>query len=319
MIVLVVIIGLFGLDLFLAKFGFFKVAPWSVYIGQHEFIEKISKNTVPDRYLLTPKTDEDFCNWPLDRMSLSASYAPLFGIYSIQGMEVMRVNHYEHFIDLMKKIPTLEAAKRLFDISGVRYIITSYKMDDKNFRLLKEIPVYEKNAYLYEYLQYPGRFLMFNRAVYVEDTKAAMEKLNDNAIDLRTTLIIIDKDRKQSDDDGRTPGAATLVSYDANKVIIECEAKTDVFLYVSDTWYPGWKAYIDGKQTKIYRANVAFRAVEIPAGKHRVAFRYVPLSFYCGLVLTCIGIFLCWYLIKRDNKARLLQSTAAQHSTLQSS
>ena len=327
-ILLLIIISLFGLDLFMAKFGFFKVAPWSFYMGRHEFIGELTKNTDRERYFVTPKTQEAFPEWPADRMSLGAGYAPLFNIFSIDGVEVMRVNHQEHFLNLIKRTPTLEAVKKLFDISGVRYLITSYKMDDKDFRLLKDVPVNEKNsAYLYEYLLYPGRFLLFNKAVYVEDTTAAMEKLTDSTIDLRSTLILIGKGKGlnspqsppldlssrsggkggeggiesfHKEGAGGLVGTATLVSYGANKVVIECEAKTDAFLYVSDTWYPSWKAYIDGKQAKIYRANVAFRAVEIPAGKHVVTFRYIPLSFYCGLVLTCIGILLCWYLIRRD-------------------
>lgn len=315
-IVLLIIIGLFGLDLFMAEFGFYKVAPWNYYMRQHEFIGELKKNVDRGRYFLTPKTYEVFHYWPEDRMSLTAGYAPLFGVFSIDGLEVMRVGNYEHFLNLIKSTPTLESAKRLFDISGVRYLITSYEMSDKDFRLLKDVPIKEKNAYLYEYLPYPGRFLLFNKVIYVDDTKAAIEKLTDSTINLRSTLILIDKgkgpnqpsrpftpvrENRGKGETGGLVGMATLVSYNANKVIIECEAKADAFLYVSDTWYPGWKAYIDGQETKIYRANLAFRAVEVPAGKHVVIFKYVPLSFYIGLCFTLIGIGLSIYLIKRGN------------------
>jgi hypothetical protein len=220
----------------------------------------------------------------------------------------------------MKRTQTLESAKRLFDISSVRYVITSYKMDDKAFRLLKDVPINENSAYLYEYLPYPGRFLMFNKVIYVDDTKAAIEKLTDNTIDLRSTLVLIGKDKSSNPPrstaspsfmrtglkggNSGLAGTATLVSYNANKVIIECEAKTDAFLYLSDTWYPGWRAYVDGTKTEIYRADLAFRAVEIPKGSHRVVFRYVPISFYIGLFLTISGIVLCVWLIRRERKNR---------------
>ena len=59
---------------------------------------------------------------------------------------------------------------------------------------------------------------------------------------------------------------------------------------------------MDGKETKIYRANLAFRAVEVPKGKHTVVFKYVPMSFYIGLCLTIIGILLCIWLWRRDKK-----------------
>jgi len=291
-------------DLFLANYGFYRTASWQLYMSKHTFIENLTKNKETERYYTTEKTYKEFEDFPYDRAALSPAYASIFGLYTVWGAEVLRVSNYEHFLNLIKRTPTPEAAKRLFDISGVRYVITSNKMDDKDFRLLKDVPVKEKNAYLYEYLLYPGRFLMFTRVIYVDDTKAAIEKLADSTIDLRSTLILIDKDKKQKGGKGGLVGTATLVSYNANKMIIECEAKTDAFLYVSDTWYPGWKAYIDGKQAKIYRANLAFRAVEVPAGKHVVIFKYVPLSFYIGLCFTLIGIGLSIYLVKRDRKCK---------------
>jgi uncharacterized membrane protein YfhO len=95
-------------------------------------------------------------------------------------------------------------------------------------------------------------------------------------------------------------GTVTIASYKPNKAILNCETNQDAFLYVSDTYYPGWRAYVDGKRTKIYRANLAFRAGKVPKGKHTVVFRYVPISFYIGLCLTIFGILLCIYLLRRD-------------------
>ena len=72
---------------------------------------------------------------------------------------------------------------------------------------------------------------------------------------------------------------------------------------------------MDGKETKIYRANLAFRAVEVTAGKHRIIFRYVPLSFYLGLLVTLIGIGLCIFLIIRDKRLSPHKATVVQTAT----
>ena len=55
---------------------------------------------------------------------------------------------------------------------------------------------------------------------------------------------------------------------------------------LADTYYPGWKSAVDRRDTKIYIANYAFRAVKVPAGEHRVTFRYEPASFRWGLRIT---------------------------------
>jgi len=49
-------------------------------------------------------------------------------------------------------------------------------------------------------------------------------------------------------------------------------------LVLHDIYYPGWRAIIDGTPTPIYRANILFRAIEMPKGKHTVRFEYAPFS-----------------------------------------
>jgi hypothetical protein len=69
-------------------------------------------------------------------------------------------------------------------------------------------------------------------------------------------------------------------------------------LFVSDSYYPGWKAYVDGQETKIYRANYTFRAVFVPEGEHEIKFLFQPQSFKIGagisifILVVLIGLFL---------------------------
>ncbi len=63
-------------------------------------------------------------------------------------------------------------------------------------------------------------------------------------------------------------------------------------LFISDTFFPGWKAYVDGAEKKILRANYAFRAVEVPKGTHEVKFSYEPESFFLGLWVAGASFFI---------------------------
>ena len=67
-------------------------------------------------------------------------------------------------------------------------------------------------------------------------------------------------------------------------------SKENRLLVLSDTYYPGWKALVDGKPEKIYQANYAFRAVPLNAGTHKVEFVYDPVSFKLGAGVTLLGI-----------------------------
>ncbi len=59
---------------------------------------------------------------------------------------------------------------------------------------------------------------------------------------------------------------------------------------LTDNYYPGWKAYLDGNGKEIIRADFSFRGVEAPAGSHSVIFKYQPGSYKIGLIVTIISL-----------------------------
>jgi hypothetical protein len=84
-----------------------------------------------------------------------------------------------------------------------------------------------------------------------------------------------------------------FISETNNRLLLQATAEENSLLVLSDTYYPGWKAFVDGKKTKIYRADYAFRAIPLSAGPHRVEFVYDPLSFKLGALFTFLGIIGC--------------------------
>jgi hypothetical protein len=76
------------------------------------------------------------------------------------------------------------------------------------------------------------------------------------------------------------------------EVRLGVDAPADAWLFLADTFYPGWEATVDGEATEIYRANVAGRAVRVPAGPHEVVFCYRPTWTIPALVLAALGLLL---------------------------
>ena len=299
-IMIACVIVLLTADLFLANYGFYGAISWKRFIANEGFMQNLSPKQETERYFVTSKTEKDFEGGLNGKEIMISAYASIFGLYSTGGSEVMRVRNHENFVVIIYCGRTIHDSGRFFDISGVRYVTTSYEVDDKNFSYVRSEKIGEQKAYLYEYKNYPGRFFVYGRATFVGDDKTAISKLTDDKIDLRKELIIVDNSKRGRSVDTNAKGTVTLVSYKPNKVVLESNADNNAFLYISDTYYPGWRAHVDGKETKIYRADLAFRAVEVPKGKHTVVFTYVPMSFYIGLCLTIIGILLCIWLWRRD-------------------
>ncbi len=83
---------------------------------------------------------------------------------------------------------------------------------------------------------------------------------------------------------------ATMVASEPERIEIRTSASKEALLVLADTYFPGWHAEVDARETPILRANYLFRAVAVPAGVHSVVFTYRPLSVRIGLGLGALGL-----------------------------
>lgn len=87
----------------------------------------------------------------------------------------------------------------------------------------------------------------------------------------------------------RTPRETSNV-FDPSSTIFQTKASQPALLVVSDLYYPGWKALVDGAESPIFCADCLFRAILIPPGVHTVEFKYQPLSFAIGIALFALTV-----------------------------
>jgi len=89
-----------------------------------------------------------------------------------------------------------------------------------------------------------------------------------------------------------------VVSRTPNVFVVDAGLACPCFVNAGDPWFQGWRAWIDGKRTPIQERETPIRTVFVPAGHHRIVFRYRPDSVYRGAALTALGLalaaFLCW-------------------------
>lgn len=139
---------------------------------------------------------------------------------------------------------------------------------------------------------FPRAFLV-NMFSTVDYDKAQDFLLNNTDFDLRHNVVL---ERKLPSDEINSlkssvlddKSTASITSYSANDVKISVQSKGSAFLLLTDTYYPGWKAYVDGKESVIYRADGLVRAVFVPAGNHIVEFYYMPNSFVVGAIISVV-------------------------------
>jgi hypothetical protein len=91
--------------------------------------------------------------------------------------------------------------------------------------------------------------------------------------------------------DGTSPGSTSVTSYTPGHIVVQADARRTSLLVVSESFYPGWRASIDGRPTGILRANYLSQGIIVPEGKHTVELSYEPGSVRYGALISLAGLF----------------------------
>lgn len=95
------------------------------------------------------------------------------------------------------------------------------------------------------------------------------EKLIKPDFDVRKT-VLLEKESEEKIESREVKGNVEFASYTPNEIILKTESDNGGWLVLTDTYYPGWKAFVDGKETKIYRGDFTFRTIALPQASVRL-------------------------------------------------
>ncbi|OGH18633.1 MAG: hypothetical protein A3A47_04845 [Candidatus Levybacteria bacterium RIFCSPLOWO2_01_FULL_37_20] len=199
----------------------------------------------------------------------------------------------QNFFDSASNTFSLHALK-LFGMNNVKFITAPDNIKINNltdFTKIQNYVIY-KNPYFKNRARFASSYKMFEdiedikEYIQTEDYDPEKEELIESSSALRQSNIctacknviewINDKDQK-----------IELKTFsDANQILV-----------LADTYYPGWKAYVDNKETKIFPANIVQRAIIVPKGKHIITFLYDPDSFRWGSIVSLFGYGLVLFLL----------------------
>jgi hypothetical protein len=109
-------------------------------------------------------------------------------------------------------------------------------------------------------------------------------------------VVLIDGAVEGDDAGPAATAEARLLQDDPERVRISVEAPRHGWVVLADAFAPGWRATVDGLPAEIRRANLLFRAVEVPHGRHVIEMSYLPMSVFVGAALSLCGLLIlgCW-------------------------
>ncbi|MBI2031284.1 MAG: YfhO family protein [Candidatus Levybacteria bacterium] len=243
--------------------------------------------------------------------NLGAEALVYYKVPSIEGYDAVYIKRYGEFISFINAglRDELWASVVIFsrdgkstsdsiNLLGIKYII--HKISDDNMGWTFPVWKYPQDRFKLVYADkhykffenkevFPRVFMVGKYRVIQDDQKILSTMFSDN-FNLRNE-IILEKNPSIQQSEGEI-GNAEIISYTPNKIKISVDTNDDGLLFLSDVYYKGWEAYVDGRKSEVYRADYIFRAVPVSKGKHTVEFTYNPLSFRVGIYSFFTGLIL---------------------------
>ena len=235
-----------------------------------------------------------------------------YNLFSPEGYEPLMIKRYSEFANQINEENFLKisAGSRwvianrqespLLNLLGAKYLLSFNsdpvsEWDPQYFKYPKE--KYEL-VFQYSLSQVYENKEVLPRAFIVHDFQVlgdeeTLRTLTNKDFNPRETLLLEEKPLNLPEEElGEDEVIINENSYFNNQILIRTKNPAAGFLFLSDNFYPGWRAFVDNQPTKIYRANYTFRAVFLPKGEHEIRFIYDPKSFKIGVLISFTSFLL---------------------------
>jgi hypothetical protein len=240
---------------------------------------------------------------PLSRKVFPPNSLAVYGITDVQGYSPVLMDYYVQFLELIeddiasaRTVHSLKyadsTASPLLDLLNAKYVITIAEPGEEMTALERSDPnvglVYDGEVKIYENEDALPRAFFVPGYLVVKDPTQALAELGSDGFDPGAYVILEKEPARQTPpaDAPRGSSLVEVVEYTPNRVVVQVDLSADGFLVLSDLYYQGWRAFVDGVEHEVYKADYALRAVQLKAGEHRIELVFDPLSFRIGLVIS---------------------------------
>jgi hypothetical protein len=216
------------------------------------------------------------------------------------GNEIQTINRLVSQAKMQKlqgldslKIDSQEKAKAIFDtisVANISFIDSTPVLNMLNTKYV----ILDKGKQPVENTQTNGNSWFVSDYVFANTANDEMKALK--GFNSKNTVVVNAKEtgaltKEFGKFSKSSTDKITLTKYGANHLAYTSESKSTLPAVFSEIWYPeGWNCYIDGKKTdKVFRANYILRGAIIPAGKHKIDWKFEPQTYYTSNTYSMIG------------------------------
>jgi hypothetical protein len=267
-----------------------------------------------------------------DFASRSPNVAAYYFLENVNGYHAAKLRVYQDILDVANQIEAGSTSNLrnplLWDLMNVKYIITDQNVSGNGPLILdmssangpqmsQDYPIVYQSPVSKNYIFENKNILP--RAFFVASAQKAegleiLEHLRKADFDPEQ-IAFVEKDLPAKIQ-APGPGAKAEITEKKNEYIkIKATASGNNLLHIGEIYYPvGWKAYIDGKETEIFKTNFAFRSLIVPKGDHEIELIYSSDSFAIGRALSMainlalvLALVFGFYQIKKKKQNKALE------------
>ncbi len=187
----------------------------------------------------------------------------------------------------------------VLDLANVRYLISREPVQAAGLSEITRL----RNEYVYENAGTLPRFFLVSRVRRAGGMEEAARMLRSPDFDPRREAIVEGPVELQQ---GNASGTVKVLRYEPRTVVVETDTPAPAYLVTSESHYPGWRAFMEGKEVPFNYTNVAFRGLAVPAGRHQILMRFAPPLFKYSAALSGVAWLAALGLLTRRRPSTLL-------------
>jgi hypothetical protein len=220
-------------------------------------------------------------------------FPPTAGPWGLEGSYDLDVPalgspHVAALTAVLRNVEGTPAHTRLLRIGAVSHVVALHSVGFEDLELLASVDGLFPDPMRVYRVPEPRPRTYAVAGARVADGDDAVRTLLDPAFDPAQEVLLSGGPAARADPS--FSGVSRLMARDAERVTVEAELSRSGYVVLVDAWDPAWRATVDGQPAELLRANVAFRAVAVPAGRHHIEMRYRPATLSWGLGLTAVGL-----------------------------
>jgi hypothetical protein len=207
-----------------------------------------------------------------------------YRFHDIQGYDPLILKRYMKYIHMSQHIPPDDKVvnmhylrdfdNNLIDLLNLKYIV------DCSSRTIIKRSTHVPRAYVVRQVVQKGE-----REILDYMMRDQFDPLKTVVFEKENPVTVIDRQRGED-----FKASCSILRYENEHILIRAEANQQCYLVLSEIFYPGWRAKVDGKRVPIIRGNYMFRVVPLERGDHEVHLYFISQPFYIGTIVSLLTL-----------------------------